>query len=47
MKTNMTKIVAKIVKKTAHITADAGSFLYCYQPKEPTALNAKNKVKKK
>ena len=39
----MTKLAEMLVKKVASITADAGSFLYCYQPKEPKALQEKKK----
>lgn len=46
MKTEMTKLAEKLVKKVASITADSGSFLYCYQPKEPKSLQEKKRSKK-
>ena len=43
MKKNTAKFIEKIVKKAAYASADSGSLLYCYQPKEPVALKKKNK----
>ena len=43
MKKNTAKAIEKIVKQAAYLTSSAGSLLYCYQPKEPTALKQKKK----